>query len=150
MYLVCKRLVPVALTASVLLGASATDAAAQAIKPWTGKGFLNVNFGTQTKSRTQTMGDSFAIYDETATWETSIGVGSSSIFDISGGARIWRNLAIGVGVSNYSDDASATVNASIPDTLLFDSPHASSVDVTGLQHKERTVHLSAISLSYEV
>jgi hypothetical protein len=144
MHAVGRQLGRIALGACVLIGMSAVDAAGQIIKPWTGKGVDNVNGGKQTKARTQTMGDSFVLYDETARWDTAIGVGSSSIFDISGGVRLWQNLAVGVGVTTYSDTATATVAASVPDPLFFDRPHASSLDVTGLEHKERAVHLSAV------
>jgi hypothetical protein len=139
-----RKLTLAALGAAFAVTVSATDASAQMIKPWTGKGYFNVSAGSQTKARTQSMGDSFPLYDETATWETSIGVGSSSVFDIGGGVRLWHNLAAGISFTSYSDGTSATVSASIPDPLFFDQPHSSSLTVDGLDHKERAVHVSAL------
>jgi len=120
------------------------EAAAQVVLPWHDKGFANVNFGSQTIARRHTNEGSLPLYEEVATWDSSFGVGNNTLIDVSGGVRLWRNFGVGVGFSSYKDTASASVNASIPDTLIFDSPHASSATVDGLEHKERAVHLSAV------
>jgi len=144
MRLVARGLRITILAAAAVLAVGVADAAAQLVLPWTDKGFANINFGSQTIARRQTNEGNFPIYDEIATWDTSFGVGNNTLVDISGGMRLWRNLGVGVGFSRYKDTSSAPVNASIPDTLIFDSPHASSTTVDGLNHEERGIHLSAV------
>ncbi|MEZ5318597.1 MAG: hypothetical protein R2752_14450 [Vicinamibacterales bacterium] len=139
-----KRWIGTAAAVLGALGLTATAASAQMIRPWTGKGYFNVNGGAQTKARSQTVSDSFPLYDETASWDGTIGVGSSSIVDVSGGVRVWRNVAVGLGYSHYSKGTSAVINASVPDPLFFDQPHGSSVTVPGLEHKERDINLSVV------
>jgi hypothetical protein len=135
------------LSAFVLLVGTASVASAQAqsgMKAWTDRGFVNVNFGQQTKARQAIVEGSFPLYDEVATFDTSASVNAATIFDIQGGVRLWRNLAAGVGFSKYSDPGSAAVSASIPDPVFFDSPHGGNVTVDDLEHSETGLHLSGI------
>lgn len=127
-----------------LVGIGARGASAQTMHPWTDRGFVNVNGGFQTQARTATAEGSQPLYDEDATFEASIGVGNAPLIDVAGGWRLWRNLAVGIGVSRYSDTSGTTLVASIPDPLFFDTPHQASVPVSGLRHTEVATHVSAI------
>lgn len=143
MHVFAKGLAGTAVMALILLGGART-ASAQWLLPWTDKGFVNVSFGGQTQARSNSVNGSKPLYEETATWGTGIGVGSGGIFDISGGWRIWSNLAVGLGFHSYSDTSSTVVEGTIPDPLDFDLFHPASFATPNLRHRERAVHLSAV------
>lgn len=126
----------------ILSGVMVTDAAGQMLAS-TDRAFASVNFGGQTKARTYSISESSPLYDETATVESTVGIGSAGIWDISAGVRVWSNLALGVGYSRYRDTSDAVVTASVPDPLFFDAPHESSTQINGLVHQEGQLHFSA-------
>jgi hypothetical protein len=130
------------LVLSLLLTGAAGEAAAQMLQS-TDRAFAAVNFGSQTKARTFTTTGSQPIYDETATFESVVGIGNERVFDISAGVRVWSNLALGVGFTSYSDSGSAGLTASIPDPLFFDTPVQRGATADGQEHKQQQVHLSA-------
>jgi hypothetical protein len=121
-----------------------SSAAAQSVLPWNDRGFVSVNFGGQTQARTSVVSGAFGLYDETATFESTIGVGSAGLFDISGGAKVWKNLGVGLAFSRYADVSSADVTMTIPDPLVFDRPVTTTANVSDLNHSENAVHVSAI------
>ncbi len=129
------------LVAGVLVAGSVREASAQMLQS-TDKVFAGLSFGNQTKARTYIMSGSQPLYDEIASFESQVGIGSESMLDLSAGIRVWKNVAVGLGWSNYSDTSTGTMAASIPDPLFFDSPHARSTTVEGLEHKEQQIHLS--------
>lgn len=131
-------------TLLLLLAAGTERAAAQGASPDASTVFLNVNFGAQPKARQYAVSEAFTLYDEPAAIGSTISTGSGSLFDISAGYRVWQDLSIAVGVSRYSDSSSTTVNATIPDPLFTDRPHASSITLNGLDHSERATHLSFV------
>jgi hypothetical protein len=104
--------------------------------------FLGVNIGAQPKARDYTVSQTFPLYDETATVETLIGTGGKAIFDFGGGYRVWNGVSVGISFSFYKDQSSTTAMATIPDPLVFDSPHTSSFPLDVLDHSERGVHIS--------
>ena len=126
-----------------LLGGTVKSASAQ-MHPWTDRGFVNVNFGFQTKARTAIAEDRQPLYDEEATGRARISVGNAPVVDVAGGWRLWRNLAVGVAFSRYSDSSDGTLSVSIPDPLIFDMPHQAGLIVPGLEQTEFATHLSAV------
>ncbi len=130
------------LVAALLLTGATQDASAQMLQS-TDRVFAGVSFGSQTKARTFTTSGSQPLYDETATFESSVAIGSARIVDVNAGVRAWKNVGIGAGWSKYSDTSTGTLTASIPDPLFFDSLHADSATGTGLKHDEQQIHLSA-------
>jgi hypothetical protein len=130
------------LTSTLFLVAGlATQASAQTLQS-TDRAFAGLSFGGQTKARTFTTSGSFPLYEETATFESSVGIGAAGLIDISGGMRVWNNVAVGVGFSRYTDTSNGLFNASIPDPILFDTPRAASTTVEGLKHTESQFHVS--------
>jgi hypothetical protein len=119
-----------------------TDASAQALQS-TDRAFAGLSFGGQTKARTYATSGSLPVYEETATFESTVGIGAESLIDLSGGIRVWNNLAVGVGFSRYSDTSDALFNASVPDPILFNAPHAIATTAPGLKHTESQFHVSA-------
>lgn len=130
------------LTSTLFLVAGlATQASAQTLQS-TDRAFAGLSFGGQTKARTYTSSGSLPLYEETATFESTVGIGASGLIDLSGGVRVWNNVAVGAGFSRYSDTSNALFNASIPDPILFDTPRAASTTVEGLKHTESQFHVS--------
>jgi hypothetical protein len=127
------------------------NAGGQTIQEWSDRAFVNINFGYQPGARTETTAGSFDLYEETATVSADLRTGGASMFDIMAGHRIWRNAAVAVGYSRYSDTIATEVTAVIPDPFEFDAPHTSSLGLENLQHREGAVHLSgAYMLPIEV
>jgi hypothetical protein len=124
--------------------ALAVAAPAQAQMVWQDRGYVNVNALLQTVSRDVSATGSFDLYDEVATFDAPRKIGSGVVFDISGGAKVWRNLAIGLGYSRLSNTDNVTVTARIPDPIEFDLPHEQVLSAGDLEHSESAVHLSAV------
>lgn len=130
------------MTAGLFLGGlTVTDASAQMLQS-TDRAFGAISFGAQTKARTFSTAGSLPAYEETATFESTVGIGSARIVDVSAGVRVWNNVAVGLGWSKYSDTSAGILNASIPSPLLFDSPTSSSTTVNDLKHEQSQIHLS--------
>jgi hypothetical protein len=139
----CRRtFAPLAGAVLFVLFAPVNDAAAQ--MAWGDRAFVNVNIGQQWMGQTVGTSGGLVVYEEQALWESNLEVDDSIVFDASAGYRVWKNLALAVGFSSTSDSHDSTLEASIPDLLLFDSPHSSSVPVTGLERSERAIHVSAV------
>ena len=128
-------------SALFLVAGFATQASAQTLQS-TDKAFAGLSFGGQTKARTYTTSGSFPLYEETATFESSVGIGAEGLIDISGGVRVWNNVAVGAGFSRYTDTSNGLFNASVPDPILFDTPRPASTTVEGLKHTESQFHVS--------
>lgn len=127
------------LGASLFVGAAPASAQVQ----WIGRGIATVHFGVQTSSQDVTTSATQEVYDEIATTTTLQEIGSGPFFEISGGYRVWRNLLVGAGFSRFSDSALATVDASIPHPLLFDSLRTATASAGDLDHSEQALHLTA-------
>ena len=126
------------------LGAAPRVASAQTMQ-WTDKGFISVNGGAQTGSHTLTSSSSFPLYDETATVDTSQKVKGGGIFDIGGAYRVWgKNLLAGVSFTHTSSKSDVTLNARIPDPIVYDQPRSVSSSQGGAKHSETAVHIDAI------
>ena len=124
-----------------LCAGSASSASAQ--MTWTDKGFVNLTGGVQVGSHTLDTSTAFDLYDEQATVASSQKVKSGGLFDVGAGYKVWHNLAIGVGYSWTSSKANATINASVPDPVLYDRYRAVESTASGLKHSESVINLSA-------
>jgi len=78
---------------------------------------------------------------EAADIDTEYDTGSTGGFDVGGGVRVWRNLAIGAQVSRFSKSGSASVDARIPHPLFFRQPRTVTGDAGALAHDETAVHV---------
>ena len=76
-----------------------TDSDAQ-VRSWDSRGFVTINGGYQATSTDFTDNVVFTLFVEEGDFDAGYGV--DPVFDVSGGVRVWRNLAIGVGVSRFS------------------------------------------------
>jgi hypothetical protein len=109
---------------------------------WTDKGFVSVNLGAQAPSRTLASTSTPEIYTETATIASTQDVGGGFFFDISGAYKVWRNLAVGVGVSHVGSSADLTVNAQIPDPIEFDRFRSVTTTVNDAKHSQTAINLT--------
>jgi hypothetical protein len=113
---------------------------AHAQMTWTDTGFANVSGGFQGGSRTLTTATPFDLYDEQGSVDSTQKVKGGGFFDISGGYKVWENLAVGMGFSHSGSSSDATVTASVPDPLLFNRLRTVSASATGLKHSENALH----------
>ena len=125
--------------ALVLLGTGERAAHAQSdeLVP---TGFLNVDVGAQPQRQSITLSSSFPLYDETASVTATQRIRNGGVFDVSGGVRIARNIAAGVGYSQFGRTGTGSFTASIPSPAFFDRPVTVAGDASDLVHKERTIH----------
>lgn len=128
-----KRVVAVVLFGAGLL--SATDASAQMIQ-WTDRVFLNASVGIQPGTKTVASSISLPLYDETAVIGTTRDVKSSPIWDVTGGMRVWSNLAVALSVSGRSANSDGVTTASIPNPVFYDQPRTVNGSVNDMKHSE--------------
>lgn len=133
-----KALIITALAALVL----PSDAHAQ--MQWTDQGFFNVNFGFQTGSRSLNTTTTFDIYEETGSVSSTQDVEGGPLFDVSGGYKVWRNLALGVGYSRVSSSSGLSLTGSIPDPVFFDRPRPVTATAGDAEHTEQAIHLQGV------
>ncbi len=80
---------------------------------------------------------------EQASFDGSYRVEAGTLFDVSGGVHVWRNLGLGVGVSRYSLDAAVSLSAQVPHPFFFDRIRSVTGDSAPLTHEETAVHFQA-------
>ena len=106
--------------------------------------FLSVNgLGQAGDGEIIEQSGSLTVYGESATLSASQGVPlANGVFDLGGGVRSDR-FGVGVAFTNSTSTNTGVALASIPHPFLFNRPRNAIVDVDGLEHKERVVHLQA-------
>ena len=85
----------------------------------------------------------FTEYAETGRFSTDYDVKSGPAFNISAGVTVWRNVAIGVGVSRYSKDTPVEFTASVPHPFFFNRAREVTAAVDGFEREELAVHVQA-------
>jgi opacity protein-like surface antigen len=126
-----RRVLTPILAAAVL--AVAVPSAAQPAA-WPERIWFGVSGGVQ--PATNGFNDAFdlPLYTEQEHVTVDYGSGSGALIAASGGYRIWKRLAIGLGVTRYAHDGSSTVNASLPHPF-FDNTFR---EIEGTAPTERT------------
>jgi opacity protein-like surface antigen len=113
------------------------------------RAFVNVNYGGLTQKQDLNQTATFLLYplpgDETGTWEAGHRIKGGPSFDIGGGVNVHDNIFVGVSFTQRSKQTrDVTVNASVPSPVFTDTFRSATGTVSGLQHKERAVHLQAL------
>jgi hypothetical protein len=127
------------------LGAPAAEAQTSFLeRAWEDSGFVSINYGYQVGDRSFADSFSEALYDEVATYEVDHRSGGGGVFDVSGGVRVWRNLAAGLGVTRFSINGGAAVTGSVPHPLFFNQPRNGLLNSSDLEHTQTAVHLQAV------
>jgi hypothetical protein len=137
------RAIVAALGVFAFSGLTAPDAAAQ-LQPWDDTGYVSINFGYQAGDRTFQESLADTVYGEAATYGVTHSSGSSGLFDIGGGVRVWRNLAAGLAVTSMSTSSGAAVAAEVPHPLFFNRNRLAGFAQTNLEHKQLGIHLHAV------
>jgi len=135
-----KRSLTIAAFATALAVTVTPDAHAQ--MQWTDKGFFNVTFGGQAPSQTLSAETTPDIYGEPASIRSTQDVGGGFFFDFAGGYKVWRNLAVGIGLARVASSGDLLVDASIPDPLVFDSPRSVTAVVPDAKHSQTSINLT--------
>jgi hypothetical protein len=130
----------VTLSVCGLLMVTASQAAAQG-PAWTDRAYFGLNFAVQSGSTDLDGTRTFTIYDEQARISTTGKGEAGPMIDLSGGARVWRNVSVGIGFQKLSSKSDATVEGAIPHPLFFNRPRNFTESVPSLERSESAVHL---------
>ena len=90
---------------------------------------------------------SSAAAGEPARFESDYRFGNAPLFDVSGGVRVARHFALGVGVSRFRTRARAGVSAWAPHPFFFGRDRSFSGDSPPLRRRETAVHLQALAVA---
>ena len=120
-----------------------TVESADAQQKWEHRGFLSVNGGFQLTTSDSTDNATFTLFVEEGDFAANYNPETGFVFDASGGARVWRNLAIGVGVSIFNGDSNASIEARIPHPFQFDQHRQVDGTAASLTHQEIGIHVQA-------
>ena len=107
------------------------------------RGFIAVNGTYQINSNNYQDSGTFRANAEDGRITTDYRIQGGPAFDIGGGVALWRQLALGVGVSQYSRTTGAALTASIPHPFFFNQARSVDGTVGGLSRKELAVHIQA-------
>ena len=132
---------------TVMLLALASQASAQVGQPWIERGYFNLNVGFETSSGTLTDATTFSIYDESGSKSVEQSVDSGALFDFSIGARVWRNVSVGVGYHRGTSTGDASVTASVPSPVVFNANRATATTAGDL---ERSVGAFYLQVGYMI
>ena len=125
----------------LLLAFSAPGALAQ---DWDGRGYFHISLGGQTGEQTFTDSTTFDIYNEKGAIAAGHSVGGGQLFDLSAGARVWKNLGVGIGYSSITNKNDAVVTIRVPHPVVFGQSRQASATVEDLEHSENAIHLQLV------
>jgi hypothetical protein len=125
------------------IGLLALAAPAQAQMVWTDKGFAAFDLGVQAGSKSFDTDTTFEIYNEAASMLTTRDGGAGVFFDIRGGYKVWRNLAVGLGLSRFGKSADVAIEAQIPDPVETDLLRNLAFTAADASRSETALHFSA-------
>ena len=74
--------------------------------------------------------------------ETAYDVGGGLAFDVSGSYLVWKQLAIGVGLTLFSSSTTTTIDAQVPHPFFFNQPRSVTGEFDG-DRSETAVHIQA-------
>jgi hypothetical protein len=106
--------------------------------------FFSVNLGGQNKKQTFSDSSTFPIYNETGALATAHSIGGGTLFDISAGVRVWKNLGIGIAYSTVKNVNDASVSVRVPHPVIFGQSRTATATVEDLEHSQNAVHLQVM------
>lgn len=121
---------------------SAMPAAAQGT--WEGRGWISVNGGYQGTTNDFASRRTFTVYAEDGTFEAAYPIKAAPLFDVGGGARVWRNLGVGVSVSGYTKKNASDLSGRIPHPFFFNQFREVEGSSSPLTREEVGVHIQAM------
>jgi hypothetical protein len=130
---------PVATTLLVMLAAHAPVSAQSLVSE---RVFIAVNGLFQVTSNDFDDSETIRVNAENGRFDTEYEVGGGFAFDVSGGVVVWRNLAVGGGLTRFSTSTPTTINAQIPHPFFFNQPRTVAGEFEG-DRSELAVHIQA-------
>ena len=132
-----------ALTVAIvlLLATTVREASAQVGDPWSDRGYFNVNIAFGGSSGTFADARTFRLYDEDGSLAVDTSFDSGPLFDFSVGARVWRNVSLGIGFHAGGSSGDGAVVASVPSPVAFGSHRSVGFGVSDLGRSEQAFHL---------
>ena len=130
---------PVATTLLVMLAAHAPAGAQSLVSE---RVFISVNGLFQVTSNDFDDSETIRVNAENGRFDTDYEVGGGFAFDVSGGVVVWRNLAVGGGLTRFSTSTPTTINAQIPHPFFFNQPRTVAGEFEG-DRSELAVHIQA-------
>lgn len=127
-----------ALVAVALLGASLP---AHAQTAWEDRAFANLSFGVDTGTTDISQSRNFTLYGETGTVQADASFGSFPIFDITVGARVFKNVGVAIAYHTGGTKGDGTLSGTVPHPLFFDRPRNFSDSFNDAQRDEHATHL---------
>lgn len=134
-----QRTLRAALTAAVLVGGS-LPAQAQGT-PWEDRVFVNLSFGVDTGTTDISQNGTFTVYNETGTIQADAEFGSFPIFDISVGARIYRNVGVAIAYHTGGTDGDGEISGTVPHPIFFGRPRTFTETFNDAERDEHATHL---------
>jgi hypothetical protein len=112
-----------AFTLAAMLALGGAQAAAQPAgtggkRVW----YVAVDGGMQVTSTSSTSTVRYKVYGEDAVMKVTYKTDASPVFGARGGVRVWRRLALGVGLTRFTDSTGAKVEAQVPHPFFFQRP----------------------------
>ena len=83
----------------------------------------------------------FQVFSELGRFEADYKIAGGGIIDGGVSFLVWRNLAVGLDVSNYRSLNPAQLNSQVPHPFFFDLPRSTTGTASGLERQEIGVHL---------
>ncbi len=124
-----------------LIAGSAGRASAQVGSAWAERGYFTLNWAAQTGSTDLDGSTTFPLYEEQARLDTNGSAGAGPMIDLSGGARVWRNVSVGIAFHRVVSKTDVDLEGSIPHPLFFNQPRTFTQSLPGFERHERAVHL---------
>lgn len=126
------------------LASAQTSTTSAMSTPYEQRGFVQVGGGAQSGSHTLTSTSTFTIYDEQGSIAGAQEYSGGFIWNIGGGARVWKNLVATLNYTRKSDSIDATVVARVPHPLVLNRPREVTQTIPDLKHSENAYHLAAM------
>jgi hypothetical protein len=129
----------VAMTLLLLLAASARVDAQTIVSE---RVFISLNGLYQVTSHDFDDSATIRVNAENGRLDTDYDVGGAPAFDVSGGVVVWRNLAVGVGLTRVSTSTLTMIDAQVPHPFFFNQPRSVTGEFEG-DRSELAVHIQA-------
>lgn len=140
------RLRLLSVTVILLIPAAALAQTPSAPRAKTERGAIYLNGGYQAGTADVQDTVNFTSSAETGTFTWKFPVKPGAALDAGGRVRVWKRLSIGVAVTRFQANGTATVTALIPHPFFFKTPRT--VEGTAsIERQETAVHLRAVFAS---
>jgi hypothetical protein len=129
------------LAVASMLVLAATSVSAQTALPF--RAYVSVDGARQGAADDFQDSAVFTEHAEEGRFDTDYSVSSGPAFNISGGAMLWRQIGVGVGVSRFSRSTPVVFSAQVPHPFVFDQDRQVDSDIGGVKREELAVNIRA-------